>query len=180
MDNNSSMYALCGYIYSDYIEQETVIAVSESRELLANHAATLNSPFANTQDERNNFISNSTMHTAIIDIKYIAAPSVLSDITDKDDSDEVDDSNEASNSIYSSFGPNSLKWYTGYYTVVERRSNGLTDCIILINKFWFLPNKKIEFLRNTSDYETWTMTNICIYHLRALNRYFNSFFGNTV
>lgn len=166
---SGSIYALCGYLYSEYVEQESIICVSETRELLVKRAASLKDPYADTQAERNGFVKLGAMHTFIIEIENLKLPTIPATSENDTDDNQSDSCNYRFRWSYMS---HALKFYKGFYTKLEL-GGIIRDDIILINKFWCLPNKKISFNRIPTDNNNWRASDACLAFLEELTEYFN-------
>lgn len=170
---SGKIYALCGYLYSEYVEQESIICVSETRELLVKRAASLKDPYADTQTERNRFVDSSAMHTFIIEIENLKLPNLPALVPATSETDTDDNQDDSCNYRFRwSYMSHTLKFYKGFYTKLEL-GGVIRDDIILINKFWFLPNKKISFDRIPTDNTNWRASNACLSLLEELTEYFN-------
>lgn len=175
---NKEIYALCYYSYSNWVENESLIAVSESREYLEEYAKTkTNDTYADTDATRNKLVSDGKSHTFIVSgITFLVAPNT-NPVDEESESTSNDDSSskkEYDTYSYTCNIDNFVEKYSEYYTRPQRNKNspGITDEVILINRRWYLPNKKISFPRFETEPGMWVMCDACYGMLLSLSKKF--------
>lgn len=167
------IFALCYYTYSNWIENESVIAVSESRDLLEEYAKTrTNDTYAGTEEFRNKLVDAGTSHSFIISgIPFLVEQLLPIQVSHKTGPNIPTNQQQCLTSYIGS----SVSQYSGYYCRTRQNTimRGWTDTVVLVHKKWYLPNKTIKFPRVLKPDNAWYPSVSFTEYLKNLSVYFN-------